>query len=410
MRLALSAQRGQTAAELLGVLLVVALIIATIAATDVPGDLRAGTARQICLLVNDARDCPPSAAERDRRERERERRAARRDRDHDGVPDRLERRYGTNPHSADSDGDGVGDAAEIRAGTQRDGPLAQAAQVKKAACIAAQVAATGIDVVTGTVYAGAVVDAICDGIKKGINEVEKRLAPLVKRFCTRSPGPQIGTPIDACKYTIEKLCGLIKKIDRRACDVLKKLACFASELDLFCSKAQKAKKRVDALNALRRKQVVLKFVGGNMRLLGRDALNRATRARANVSRETVRHRRVNKGEGKANTKDVPGWNPKCMDRGHLLARGLGGTGDPRNLVALPREFNQQVMSKLEKQVIDAADSGLDLFVEVEAVYRGTDSVPVAIKYRVVSTGVPKGRKPYNIDPPRTIPVPRPTCR
>ena len=33
------------------------------------------------------------------------------------VPDRLERRYGTNPRSKDSDKDGIEDAVEIRDGT-----------------------------------------------------------------------------------------------------------------------------------------------------------------------------------------------------------------------------------------------------------------------------------------------------
>ena len=117
VRPALRAERGQTAAEYLGMLLVVSVIIAAIAATDLPGDLRGAVAREICLIANDARDCPPSRAEQARRQRARERRAATRDTDHDHVPDRVERRYGTDPRSSDSDRDGIGDAAEIRAGT-----------------------------------------------------------------------------------------------------------------------------------------------------------------------------------------------------------------------------------------------------------------------------------------------------
>jgi hypothetical protein len=96
---------------------VVSMIIATIAASNLPRNMRRELARQICLVANDAADCPPSRALLQRRAEVRERRAARRDRDRDGVPDRLERRYGTNPRSRDSDGDGIGDAAEIRRGT-----------------------------------------------------------------------------------------------------------------------------------------------------------------------------------------------------------------------------------------------------------------------------------------------------
>ncbi len=95
-------------------LLVVSVIIATIAASNIGHKLRIETVRQICLLSNDERDCPPSVAELERRERERERRAARRDTDRDGVTDRHERRYGTNPRSKDSDKDGIQDAVEIR--------------------------------------------------------------------------------------------------------------------------------------------------------------------------------------------------------------------------------------------------------------------------------------------------------
>jgi hypothetical protein len=128
---AVIAQRGQAAVEYLGVLLVVSVIIAMIASNGLGRDVGRATARQVCLIVNDASDCPVSGAERERRARVREQRAARRDSDRDRVPDRLERRHGTNPRRADSDGDGIGDAAEIRgrtAGRAAPGPIARAAQ------------------------------------------------------------------------------------------------------------------------------------------------------------------------------------------------------------------------------------------------------------------------------------------
>jgi hypothetical protein len=102
----------------MGMLLVVALIVTAVAGTEIPRKLRAGIAREVCLVANEASECPAPGGERERMAHARERRAARRDSDHDGVPDRLERRYGTKPRSADSDGDGIGDAAEIRAGGQ----------------------------------------------------------------------------------------------------------------------------------------------------------------------------------------------------------------------------------------------------------------------------------------------------
>jgi hypothetical protein len=93
------AQTGQTASELLGVLLVVSVIMAAIGASEFGRKLRHETGRQICMLANDEKDCPPSVADRDR------------------IPDRLERRYGTNPRSKDTDKDGIEDAVEIRDGT-----------------------------------------------------------------------------------------------------------------------------------------------------------------------------------------------------------------------------------------------------------------------------------------------------
>ena len=101
-------------------LLVVSVIVAVIARSEIGQRMRIETVRQICMLANDEKDCPPSVAELERRERERERRAARRDSDKDGVTDRHERRYGTNPRSRDSDGDGTEDAVEIRERTVGD--------------------------------------------------------------------------------------------------------------------------------------------------------------------------------------------------------------------------------------------------------------------------------------------------
>jgi DNA/RNA non-specific endonuclease/Bacterial TSP3 repeat len=89
--------------------------------------MRAAITRQVCLIANDATDCPPSPAELKAAEHARAHRRAARDTDHDGVPDVVERRYGTDPRRADSDGDGRGDAYEIRHGTVRR-PLARAAQ------------------------------------------------------------------------------------------------------------------------------------------------------------------------------------------------------------------------------------------------------------------------------------------
>ena len=103
------AQAGQTAAELMGILLIVALVIGALATSSAPGP-------------DQLRDAPGRRQDR--------RRSGRRvrgntggdasggpDADGDGVPDADERARGTDPQNADSDRDGVNDGEEARRGT-----------------------------------------------------------------------------------------------------------------------------------------------------------------------------------------------------------------------------------------------------------------------------------------------------
>ncbi len=118
MRKRLSAARGQTATEYIGVLLVVAMIIGVMAQMGLAARMGAATVEQICRLVNAEQDCP--AAKERRRTLAKQLKAARelaRDSDRDRVPDRVERRRGLSAFSRDTDRDGVDDAAEVRAGT-----------------------------------------------------------------------------------------------------------------------------------------------------------------------------------------------------------------------------------------------------------------------------------------------------
>jgi hypothetical protein len=325
--LVLRAQRGQTAVEYLGVLLLVGAIVGMIASTKLPDRMGRALAREICMIVNDEADCPMTAAERDRRAEKRRLVNLRRDRDHDGVSDRQERRYGTDPRSSDTDGDGIPDATEIRRKTQRDpGPFATAASpVKKIACTIAKGAAKAADAVIGSTFPSDVVKAICGGIKKAENMAERKvLAPIVERLCTRQAGVLPSAKANTCKQAIEVTCTFINKLDKRACAMLKELACFVSELDVFCTGKQKATKRMDALRKVRRSDVSSTFVGGNLRSLGRDALNRAQGTRATVSRATVRHRRVNQREGRARSDDVPGIKP-CTQKVTCWPAGSAAT-------------------------------------------------------------------------------------
>jgi hypothetical protein len=102
-------QRGQTAAEYLGVLLVVSVIVASIASSK-PGEAITRSIEATICRVAGGEDCgePPPAPTPPG--------ATREDLDGDGIPNDDEARAGLDPRSADSDGDGVPDAEEVRAG------------------------------------------------------------------------------------------------------------------------------------------------------------------------------------------------------------------------------------------------------------------------------------------------------
>ena len=419
---ALFTQRGQTAAEYMGVLLLTAMLIATIAATGLGQYLARETGRQICLLVNARADCPPSQEELERRAERKKRAAARKDSDGDGVPDRQERRHGTDPNSRDSDRDGVSDPTELRTGTHRDGVLmARAASPwKKVACEAAKKAASGVDIAFGTPMRD-LVDKICGGIKKAENAVvQKAIRPIIARFCARKATALPNETADICRTAISRMCGALNGIDKRACGWVKEAACWVSELDVFCTKKQKADKRkqeadkraqerLDRRRAEQRKDRDVETPGGgSLRMLGRDQFNRARGIEARVTPATVRHRRDKDREGEATARDVPGLKKaECMQRGHLLARVLGGHGsDPRNFIPLPDSVNGTPMAALERRFAEAAAEGRELSVKVVPEYQGSDPVPVRVHITVTTLKKRRGLNDFTYSD-KPLPVPRP---
>jgi hypothetical protein len=72
------------------------------------------------------------------------------------------------------------------------------------------------------------------------------------------------------------------------------------------------------------------------------------------------------------------------ERGHLLARLLGGSGDEyENLVTLFRNANSPVMRDLERKVADAVLAGEIVRYRVSPIYNGTDLIPRAVTLRAV---------------------------
>ncbi|WP_053225914.1 hypothetical protein [Solirubrobacter soli] len=122
-------QRGQTAAELLGVLLVIAAIVGAVVATGVGGRIAGEIHTAVCQIAG--KDChvaaggaKPGDLDGDGLSDADERRAgldpANDDSDADGIPDGKEIELGTDPASADSDGDGVSDRREATSGGKLD--------------------------------------------------------------------------------------------------------------------------------------------------------------------------------------------------------------------------------------------------------------------------------------------------
>ncbi|MFI6858951.1 DNA/RNA non-specific endonuclease [Streptomyces sp. NPDC050421] len=71
-------------------------------------------------------------------------------------------------------------------------------------------------------------------------------------------------------------------------------------------------------------------------------------------------------------------NDPTLNRGHLLARQLGGSGtDRRNLVTLYRNANAPVMSKQEDKIADSIAAGNTVYYSAVPVW-GSDSNPIPL--------------------------------
>ena len=101
--------RGQTAAEYMGVLLVVAAIIAALFATQIPSKIGCAVSSSVAQIAGS--DDPGTCGEDGTAT------AGGRDSDGDGVPDSVEQSNGTDPKNADSDGDGLSDGDEVKHGS-----------------------------------------------------------------------------------------------------------------------------------------------------------------------------------------------------------------------------------------------------------------------------------------------------
>src|SRR5688572_11000238 len=100
-------ERGQTAAEYMGVLLLVALIIGAIVGPGVAAAVADGVNGAVCRIAG--KPCGDDSL--------REPASAGPDSDGDGLGDATERARGTDPAVVDTDGDGSPDSQELRDGS-----------------------------------------------------------------------------------------------------------------------------------------------------------------------------------------------------------------------------------------------------------------------------------------------------
>jgi hypothetical protein len=98
--------RGQTAAEYMGVLLLVAAIFLALSQAGLAAKISCSIQGAVAQIAGGDHDCGEAQAA-----------PGARDADGDGVPDAVEQRNGTDPRNADSDGDGIDDQEEIDRGT-----------------------------------------------------------------------------------------------------------------------------------------------------------------------------------------------------------------------------------------------------------------------------------------------------
>jgi Bacterial TSP3 repeat len=112
----LRAQSGQSAAEYVGLLLLVATIIGALATSGIPGRVADAVQGALCDIAGAG--CPAEASPPERVTGA----PPPGDADGDRVSDRRERALGLDPHSADSDGDGLPDGQELTLGADARNP------------------------------------------------------------------------------------------------------------------------------------------------------------------------------------------------------------------------------------------------------------------------------------------------
>jgi hypothetical protein len=382
-------ERGQTAAEYMGMLLLVALIVGAIVGSGVAATIAGGVERTVCAIAQgacdgggpggttsagpggtrasatfdtdgdglaDADDPVPTGTDVDR----------------DGLTDGEELALGSDPRVADTDGDGTPDGEEYQQGTDPTHGIAPL---------------TEENVLAPWERVGMTEDEWRDFEREILDEV--------------NPGGWQGFLLGNPYYgvTLDENGELklleVQEMGLSPGPLLRLLGAGGRALSAG-SAAARAAARIPA--ATRAALIARGVLPGVARIrppvspsspgvvLGElDALGRTTGAAATITRQML-----NTGSSALRSIRPAGFVSGNLNhaRAHLISRQLGGSGrDPRNLTTLfHRPANTPVMSRFEQQVANAVRGGQTVRYEVVPIYRGSELIPRGVTMRATGDG------------------------
>jgi DNA/RNA non-specific endonuclease/Bacterial TSP3 repeat len=383
-------ERGQTAAESMGVLLLVALIIGAIVSSGVADSIADGVHRAVCTIAQQpcGDDPPRDPASTGSRDEEGSVSAAvdsdgdglldgedpvpnGADVDGDGLTDGEELALGSDPGNADSDGDGTPDGEEFEQGTDPTrgvAPLTDENALRPWERV-------GMSEDEWRDFEREVLDEVNPGGWKGFLlgnpywgvtlDENGELKLLEVQEAGLSPG------------SLLRLLGAGGK----ALSASGAAAKVAARLPAAARAALVAR---GVLPGVARIRPPVPPSAPGIALGELDELGRTTGAAATITKDmlgtgtdalrTIRPAGFTAGSGQA--------------RGHLIAKQLGGSGrDPRNLTTLYQTpVNSPVMRDFEQSVANAVRGGQSVRYEVVPIYRGSELIPRGITLRATGNG------------------------
>lgn len=424
----LRCERGQSAAEYIGVVLVGVAIVAAIAASPIAGAVTRGIAGAICSVTPDGCDRP--AAERDGASGGRG--SAGPDSDGDGLSDEREAVLGTNPQERDSDADGVLDGQEaldatdpLAADTDSDGvadgddPVPAERDVDGDGLSDGEELALGSDARRADSDGDGVADR--DEYEQGTDPTRGVVAPTDEN--RHRPWERVGLSEDDWRRFEDAVLDEVNpdgiegflfgrpyigvdldengevalvQIQENGVGALVRVIAGAGRGGRSVTQAAvRAASRVPPLIAARLGRRGVLPAAGRVRrpppppprpgtaLGALDDLGRPTGASATITRDML-------GSGSRAVREPPGFGGQAAGhaRGHLIARQLGGSGrDPRNLVTLfQRPTNSPAMRGFENAVRAAVERGEVVRYTVQPIYRGSEAIPRAVTLTARGSG------------------------